>query len=268
LKDEIIGGKYPVKKGETIVLLLAKAHKDPAVYGDDADQFKPERMLDENFDRLTKEFPNCWKPFGNGIRACIGRPLAWQETLIIISMLLQNFNFVMDDPLYQLKIKQTLTIKPQGFCMRAIPRNGMSATQLEHQLASTSAPLTTASAKPVAPIEVSREKVPQNKGKAMSIFYGSNAGTCEAFAQRLSSDALGHGFYANVVDCLDSANQKLPTDHPVVIITASYEGQPPDNAAHFIAWLESLKGREMENVSYTVFGCGMFFYIAVLDNGC
>jgi cytochrome P450 / NADPH-cytochrome P450 reductase len=240
------------------VLLLAKAHRDPVVYGDDADQFKPERMLDENFDRLNKEFPNCWKPFGNGMRACIGRPFAWQEALLVVAMLLQNFNFAMHDPFYQLRIKQTLTIKPQGFYMRAIPRNDMSATQLEHRLTSMSTPLTTASVKPtVAPIEASLGKAPQGKGKPMSIFYGSNAGTCESFAQRLASDALSHGFYASVVDCLDSANQRLPTDHPVVIITGSYEGQPPDNAAHFVAWLESLRDREMENVTYTVFGCGM-----------
>jgi cytochrome P450/NADPH-cytochrome P450 reductase len=215
-------------------------------------------MLDENFDRLNKEFPNCWKPFGNGIRACIGRPFAWQEALLVIAMLLQNFNFVMHDPNYQLQIKQTLTIKPKGFYMRAILRNGVSATQLEHRLVSTSARPATAGAKPtVAPTEASLEKVQHDKGKPMSIFYGSNAGTCESFAQRLASDALSHGYYAKVLDCLDSANQKLPTDHPVVIITASYEGQPPDNAAHFVAWLESLKGKEMENVSYAVFGCGM-----------
>lgn len=33
-------------------------------------------------------------------------------------------------------------------------------------------------------------------------------------------------------------------------------GQPADNAAHFVEWLSSLKGSELANVSYTVFGCG------------
>jgi len=254
-KDEIIAGKYRVEKGEAIFLLLAKAHNDPVVYGDDADRFKPERMLDENFDRLNKEFPNCWKPFGNGARACIGRPFAWQEALLVVAILLQNFNFVMHDPNYQLQIKQTLTTKPKGFYMRAILRSGVSATRLEHRLASASAMPT---AKPtVAPTEIPLEKVQQSKGNPMSIFYGSNAGTCQSLAQRLANDAPSHGYHAKAVDSLDSANQNLPTDHPVVIITASYEGQPPDNAAHFVAWLESLKGREMENVSYAVFGCGM-----------
>lgn len=65
-EDTVIGGKYPVSKGETITLLLKKMHLDPAVYGDDAAEFKPERMLDEAFNKLPK---NAWKPFGNGLRA-------------------------------------------------------------------------------------------------------------------------------------------------------------------------------------------------------
>src|SRR5688500_18833612 len=81
-EDTLLAGKYAVKKAEPIVILLAKAHLDPLVFGADATEFKPERMLDANFERLQKEFPNCWKPFGNGMRACIGRTLAWQEALL------------------------------------------------------------------------------------------------------------------------------------------------------------------------------------------
>jgi cytochrome P450 / NADPH-cytochrome P450 reductase len=77
LKDEVIGGKYSVKKGEPLALILPKVHRDPLVWGNDADEWKPERMYDENFNRIQKEFPNSWKPFGNGMRACIGRPFAW-----------------------------------------------------------------------------------------------------------------------------------------------------------------------------------------------
>lgn len=50
--------------------------------------------------------------------------------------------------------------------------------------------------------------------------------------------------------------QNVPKDEPVVFITASYEGQPPDNAAHFFEWLSALKENELEGVNYAVFGCG------------
>lgn len=72
LEDTIIGGKYLVHKGEPIACLLAKSHLDPLVYGEDANEFKPERMLDAEFARLQAAFPNSWKPFGNGKRGCIG----------------------------------------------------------------------------------------------------------------------------------------------------------------------------------------------------
>jgi cytochrome P450/NADPH-cytochrome P450 reductase len=254
-EDTVIGGKYEVKAGEPLVALLTKMHLDPVVYGEDANEWKPERMLDENFERLSKEYPNSWKPFGNGMRACIGRPFAWQESLLVVAILLQNFNFVAADPNYQLHMKQTLTIKPKDFYMRAILRNKVTPTTLEHSLQSTTSVSLKDSITAPAP-ETAASGATKSEGKAFSIFYGSNTGTCEALAQRLASDAAGHGFQAKTIDSLDSANQKVPPEEPVVIITASYEGQAPDNAAHFIDWLESLKGNEMNKVSYAVFGCG------------
>ncbi|KAF2667506.1 cytochrome P450 [Microthyrium microscopicum] len=253
-EDTVIGGKYAIKGGEPILCLLAKVHLDPAVYGEDANEFVPERMLDENFDRLNKEFPNSWKPFGNGARGCIGRPFAWQEALLVMALLMQNFNFTMDDPSYHLSYKQTLTIKPKGFHMRASLRRDMIATQLERNLMTSID--TSATKKRPATSNVGPSKVAKATGKPMRIFYGSNSGTCESLAQRLATDASRHGFLASTVDALDTLNGKLPTGQPVVIITASYEGQPPDNAAHFVASLENLKGEELKGIDYAVFGCG------------
>lgn len=234
------------------MLLLSKSHLDPTVFGDDAHEFKPERMLDDSFAQVTKEFPNSWKPFGNGKRSCIGRAFAWQEAVLVIAMLFQNFNFTLDDPNYVLDIQETLTIKPHNFNMRASIRHGLSATQLESQLKG-GAPVAKA-------VNKDDTKTPASgaagKGKPMSVFYGSNSGTCEALAQRLAADASTHGFNVTDIGPLDTVNQQLPTDRPVVIVTASYEGEPPSNAAHFVSWLTSLKGNELENVSYAVFGCG------------
>ena len=52
------GGKYIVKPGSSLITVLAKVQKDPKVYGEDAEVFRPERMLDEHFDKLPK---NAWK---------------------------------------------------------------------------------------------------------------------------------------------------------------------------------------------------------------
>ncbi|KAJ5668186.1 Amidohydrolase [Penicillium maclennaniae] len=244
------GGKYVLHENEPIVLMPGKMQRDPKVYGEDADEFRPERMLDENFNKLPK---NAWKPFGNGMRGCIGRPFAWQEVLILVAMLMQNFNFQMDDPSYDLRLKQTLTIKPEGFYMRATLRHNMDPTNLSLMLGGTpdlhkEAEATGSERKP--------KIVPAGANlKPMHIFYGSNTGTCEAFARRLADDAVEYGYSAETSP-LDSARENIPKNEPVVFITASYEGQPPDNAAHFFEWLNELKGRDLDGVNYAVFGCG------------
>lgn len=89
----------------------------------------------------------------------------------------------------------------------------------------------------------------------MQILYGSNAGTCESLAQSLASTAAGHGYAPKVVP-LDAAISKVQKDQPIVIISPSYEGEPPDNAVHFVEWLKSLQGNKLEGVKYAVFGCG------------
>ncbi|KAI0113523.1 bifunctional P-450:NADPH-P450 reductase [Nemania sp. FL0031] len=248
LEDQLLAGRYPVSKDEPCALFLTRAHVDPAVWGDDAHDFKPERMLDESFNKLPK---NAWKPFGNGARACIGRPFAMQEAILAMAVLFQNFNFVMHDPTYNLAIKQTLTIKPDNFLMRAIIRDGLTPTQLEHRLAGRG--LSTESSK----LQTEDSSLSAGKGQKITILYGSNSGTCESLAQRLASDAANHGFKVDKVDCLDTANGALPKNQPVIIITASYEGEPPDNAALFCSWLAASKDKSLlEGVDYAVFGVG------------
>jgi cytochrome P450/NADPH-cytochrome P450 reductase len=90
----------------------------------------------------------------------------------------------------------------------------------------------------------------------MLIFYGSNSGTCEALAQSLARVASSRGFQAQV-EPLDSAVRKVPKEQPIVMIASSYEGQPPDNAAHFFEWIQNLEGsKEFEGVQYATYGCG------------
>ena len=134
-----------------------------------------------------------------------------------IATIFQRFDLVMEDPSYQLREKQTVTLKPDGFYIRAYPRNRKarlyttpSSTKLLHgiskQKPTFAAPADLAGSQP------------------LYVLYGSNSGTSEGFAQRVASDAPAHGFRPSI-GTLDSAAEKIPTDGPVVIITASFEGQ-------------------------------------------
>jgi len=245
-QGEVLGGKYFIERGQPVSALLPQIHRDPAVYGEDAEEFKPERMLDENFNRLPS---GSWKPFGNGARGCIGRPFAWQEAMMVTAMLLQYFDFAPQDQSYELQIKSTLTIKPKDFFMRSTIREGWTATKIEKSLSGSIRTPASAKGQPASAAK------PRAEGQPLTVLYGSNSGTCEAFAQTLAADAGAHGFSATV-QTLDSAKQNLPTKQPIVIVTASYEGEPCDNAAHFFDWLQNLKEGDRIESSYAVFGCG------------
>jgi len=233
--DEVLGGRYAIPAGQTVLVLTPQLHRDPAVWGPDPEAFEPERF---DFDRAKALPPNAWKPFGNGQRSCIGRGFALQEATLFLAMLLQRFDISAADPDYQLTIKQTLTIKPEGLFIN-VRRRPMTI------VAATDAPT---SEKPAgAPVAAN--------GVPLRVLYGSNAGTSEAFAQRIANDGRRHG-YTTTVDTLDSATGHLPAEGAVVIVCSSYEGQPPDNARAFVRWLTDLPDGALAGVRFAVFGNG------------
>lgn len=68
---------------------------------------------------------------------------------------------------------------------------------------------------------------------------------------------FSEGFKANLCT-LDTVTANVPTDGPVVIVTASFEGEPADNAGQFVGWLQNLSedNKHLKGVKYAVFGCG------------
>ena len=239
-------GGYAIDRRTKILALLPRCHRDPEVYGTDADEFRPERMLDDNFNQLPSA---AWKPFGTGVRACIGRPFAWQEALLVTALVLQSFDLRLDDPAYQLRIKQTLTIKPIGVYMHASPRHGMNAIALERMMSAnpSSNPATN---------QPNKEQSQERNGEVseMLILYGSNTGTCQTLAQRLAADAECHNYHGTILD-MDSGICQIQQKTLAVIITASYEGEPPDNASYFVHWM-SRQDLRLDRLEYSVFGCG------------
>ncbi|WP_162159083.1 cytochrome P450, partial [Arthrobacter sp. I3] len=110
-EDTTLGGRYEVPAGQPIMILIPQLHRDKAAWGEDAGIFDPERFSPER----AAEIPaNAWKPFGNGQRSCIGRGFALQEAMLFLAKLLQRFEVTAADPGYELQIKHTLTMKPEG----------------------------------------------------------------------------------------------------------------------------------------------------------
>ncbi|KAB8576180.1 hypothetical protein FH972_025708 [Carpinus fangiana] len=238
-QETLLGGKYKVTPDMGIMINLKGLHNDPTVWGDDAGIFRPERMYDG--------FPtDAWRPFGVGMRSCIGRAFAEQEMILNVALILQRFQVEMADPSYELAIKSTLTTKPDGFSIKVRRRTGKDA------MVGLTGAKTTAASKSSSAAKIEGNSRTRSK---MTVLYGSNAGTCKAFAEDLQTNAPEFGFEADIKP-LDQATENLPTDQPVVIITASYEGKPPDNAKKFVAWLEANASdiSLAKGVKYATFG--------------
>ncbi|KAH7515808.1 hypothetical protein FEM48_Zijuj10G0065600 [Ziziphus jujuba var. spinosa] len=86
-------------------------HHDPQIWGEDVDQFKPERFL-EGVAEATKNNPAAYLPFGIGPRNCVGGNFAITEAKITISMILQRYSFTLS-PAYVHSPFQLLTLHPQ-----------------------------------------------------------------------------------------------------------------------------------------------------------
>ena len=105
--DDMAIGDTRIPKGDTIMLLLAAAHRDPALTEDPA-EFKPDR---ESIRHLA---------FGLGPHFCLGAPLARLEAAVALSALTARFpNARLDgEPVYKphvtLRGMETLPVALQG----------------------------------------------------------------------------------------------------------------------------------------------------------
>jgi cytochrome P450 / NADPH-cytochrome P450 reductase len=253
LKDETIGGKYKLKKNTFITILVMALHRDPSVWGPNPDAFDP-----ENFSREAEAARpvNAWKPFGNGQRACIGRGFAMHEAALAIGMILQRFKLI-DVNRYQMVLKETLTIKPDGFKIKVRPRADKERGAYAGRTTATAAVSTTA-----APVARTRP----GHNTPLLVLYGSNLGTAEELATRVADLAEVNGF-ATKLAALDDFVGKLPEQGGVLIFCASYNGAPPDNATEFVKWLGGdLPKDAFAKVRYAVFGCGNSDWLATYQS--
>ncbi len=240
-KDEIIGGRYLLKARSQNLLLLPALHRDRSIWGPAADAFDPENFA---ADKEATRLVNAYKPFGNGQRACIGSQFAMQEATLVIGMMLQRFQLI-DPTGYQLKLKEAMTVKLVDLQIQVRPRVH------EHPSASNGIA-------PVASAPTSREaavSLPKH-GTPLHVLFGSNLGTSEDIARQVAEIGTSQGFDVTLA-WLDDYTGKLPTAGAVVIVTASYNGGPPDNAAGFYKWLANgMDPHALAGVNYAVFGAG------------
>lgn len=114
---------------------------------------------------------------------------------------------------------------------------------------------------PKAPKEKPKAVEEDKSGKPpMVVFYGSQSGTAEGFANDLCEEANAYGFNAKVVNLEGyEAETDLVGEKFAVFLMATFgEGEPTDNAVEFFNWLmsEDRDTESMKPLDFAVFGLG------------
>ncbi|MFD0432808.1 cytochrome P450 [Streptomyces chartreusis] len=239
-EDTLLGGRIPLRAGQAALVLTPMLHRQP-VWGDNPERFDPARFTAE---AEAARPVHAFKPFGTGERACIGRQFALHEATMLLAMLVHRYR-LHDHADYRLTVKETLTLKPEGFTLTLTPR---TPAERNHTPLPGTVPTRT-------PRDTGTAALPARvrPGTRALFLHGSNYGTCREFAASLADEAAAVGCETEVAP-LDAYAGGLPTDRPVVITAASYNGRPTDDATAFTARLED--PHDLTDVSYAVLGVG------------
>ncbi|MGW0336361.1 cytochrome P450 [Streptomyces sp. NPDC003011] len=239
-EDTLLGGRVPVRAGQVLTVVSPMLHRQP-VWGDNPELFDPSRFTPE---AEAARSPHAFKPFGTGERACIGRQFALHEATMLLALLVHRYR-LHDHADYRLTVKEALTLKPDGFTLTLSPRTTADRAH---------APLPgTPEASPGVRTAGTALPARVRPGTRALFLHGSTYGTCRDIAGRLADEAAAVGCETEVGP-LDAYAGGLPTDRPVVITAASYNGRPTDDAREFVARLD--EATEATGVTYAVLGVG------------
>ncbi|NUV58618.1 cytochrome P450 [Streptomyces sp. CAI-85] len=123
-EDTVLAGEHPMRRGAWALVLTSMLHRDPEVWGPDADRFDPDRF---EAPAVRARAAHTYKPFGTGARACIGRQFALHEATLVLALLLRRYD-LHPDPTYHLRVTERLTLMPEGLRLGLSHRTTRRAT--------------------------------------------------------------------------------------------------------------------------------------------
>ncbi|EGT38287.1 hypothetical protein CAEBREN_29309 [Caenorhabditis brenneri] len=121
MRETTING-VTFEEGMNIQVDTWTLHHNPKIWGDDVEEFKPERWESSSLDHL--EHNGSYIPFGAGPRQCIGMRLAQMEQKILLAQILKEYTFLTTrNTQIPLKLVGKLTVSPESVLVKLEARD-------------------------------------------------------------------------------------------------------------------------------------------------
>ncbi|XP_035895145.1 cytochrome P450 4C1-like isoform X1 [Anopheles stephensi] len=115
--DVKLDDKHTIPAGCCVALGIYQIHRDPSIWGLEADKFNPDHFLPE---RVAERHPYAYLPFSGGPRNCIGIRYAWLSMKIMIAHLVRNYRFKTSLKMEDLVLKFAIVLRITNGCLLTI----------------------------------------------------------------------------------------------------------------------------------------------------
>ncbi|KAK8486628.1 hypothetical protein V6N12_033680 [Hibiscus sabdariffa] len=110
-REDIQVDDLVIPNGTNIWIDVVAMHHDPTIWGDDVNDFRPDRFKNDNLYGGCKHKMG-FLPFGFGGRMCVGRNLTMMEYKVVLTLMLTRFSFSLS-PTYSHSPSILLSLRPK-----------------------------------------------------------------------------------------------------------------------------------------------------------
>ncbi|KAK8495496.1 hypothetical protein V6N12_032775 [Hibiscus sabdariffa] len=110
--DDVLPDGHKVKKGDEVYYLAYAMGRMPYIWGEDAEEFQPERWLKDGVFQPQSSFQ--FISFHAGPRICLGKEFAYRQMKILSIVLLRYFRFKLSNNAQDAAYRVTITLHMKG----------------------------------------------------------------------------------------------------------------------------------------------------------
>ncbi len=256
LKEGMLG-RYRIREDDIILVGALAAHRDPRYWGPNPGQFDPDQFAME---RVIERPRHAFIPFSVGQRQCMAQEVTFMMLRVALFEVYNRYRLRIAPGATVVK-NTTVTTKPVSVPVVREPREDRE--ERERALAERKSAFAAAGAHQPGAGDRSWDRpseIPDSSAfRHLTIAYGSNFGTSKELAERFAERSRVYGFTSDVINLNDMVDLP-PRSQPwlLVVMTATYTGNPPSNAIVFRSWLERAEAgcETWRNCRYLVWGLG------------